>query len=315
MKRKSLLLFVLIGSLCLFSCGKKEENPSSLSSLTNMKPQTSFEGQIIFQSNADGDNEIYLMSGEKIKKLTDNSWDDRYPVWSPDGDQIAFYANPQGNYDIYLMNSDGSGVTRLTSSPATEKTPAWFNDGQGLVFARSQKKLIRKKTFLFRIDIQSGKTKRLIPDSDQTQSIPNVSPKAPVITFTGKRTLGWDVALYHLKEKKVQFLHEGGKSCRARFSPDGQKLVYVSSQADGKGDIWLMNPDGSDKKRLTHRDETYDYFPSWSPDGGTIVFNSSHQHDHDGDWKLYLLDVSTGKTSLLFDSPGSDIFPDWYGIQ
>lgn len=315
MKRKFFLLLVLIGSLFLFSCEKKESNPSTLSSLTNMKPQTSFEGQILFQSNADGDNEIYLMSSQKIKKLTDNSWDDRYPVWSPDGDQIAFYANPRGNYDIYLMNSDGSGVTPVTSSPTTEKTPAWFPDGETLVFARTEKKFLRDKTLLFQTDIQTGESQRLIPESDQTQAIPDVSPKTPLVAFTGKRTMGWDVAVYNLREKKIKFLQEGGKSCRARFSPNAQKLVYVSSREDGKGDIWLMNPDGSDETRLTHWDETYDYFPSWSPDGRTVVFNSSHQHDHDGDWKLYLLEVSTGKTSLLFDSPGSDIFPDWHNSR
>jgi TolB protein len=117
--------------------------------------------------------------------------------------------------------------------------------------------------------------------------------------------------MYNLRSHEVKFLDEGGKSCRARFSRDGTKLAYVSSQADGKGDIWIMNPDGSNKTRLTERDETYDYFPAWSPDDRFIVFDSSRQHDHNGDWALYVIEVKSREARLLFDSPGNDIFPDW----
>ena len=73
-----------------------------------------------------------------------------------------------------------------------------------------------------------------------------------------------------------------------------------------------MNPDGTQKTRLTLRNDTYDYFPSWSPDERYIVFNSSRQHDHDGDWALYLIEVKSKKVILLFDSPGNDVFADWH---
>ena len=73
-----------------------------------------------------------------------------------------------------------------------------------------------------------------------------------------------------------------------------------------------MNPDGSGKSRLTKMDDTYEYFPSWSPDGNYIVFNSSQRIEHDSDWKLYIMKIKTQEIFFLFDSPGNDIFPDWY---
>jgi len=280
--------------------------------LNKLKPEFSFEGKIVFQSNMDGDNEIYVLQEEGLIKLTDNSWEDTFPVWSPGGEKIAFSSNQYGSFDIFIMNSDGKGKTKLTSSKLNEKDPSWFPDGEQIVYTEEKKGLLRRKSTLYVLDLASKKSKRLIPDFSNTQALANVSPANPDwITFTGKKFAGWDVAVFFRNLNKVQFLEEKGKSCRGRFSRDGKKIAYVNSLSDGKGDIWVMNPDGTSKKRLTFRNETYDYFPSWSPDGKQIIFCSSLQHEHEGDWALYILDVKTGKARLLFDSPGNDIFPDW----
>jgi Tol biopolymer transport system component len=257
------------------------------------------------------DNEIYSISNIGLKKLTDNTWEDEHPIWSPDGKKIAFTANPEGNYDIFTMNADGSNITQLTSFPLDENWATWFPDGKSIIFTRQIKKFLRKSVQVYRMNLLTQKIERIIPQYSKGLVIPHLSPKASLLTFTGKRTIGWDVAVFDMNKNELKFLDEGGKSCRARFSKDGKKLAYVSSKADKKGDIWLMNPDGSEKTRLTKRDDTYDYFPSWSPDNNYIVFNSSHQHDHNGDWKLYIVEVKSSDLFLLFDSPGNDVFPDW----
>jgi len=310
--------FSFIFVLCLlfwFMCSGEnevEKNQSIHKKQTAYKffqPEINFKGKILFQSDYDGDNEIYMISMEGFKKITNNSFQDEYPVWSPDGKKIAFSANPDGNYDIFVMSANGSNIQQVTSSSRKEETPAWFPDNQTIAYARDMGGTFRSRNFLFMIDIHSKKSKKIIPDYRRTHSIPWVSPGGSLITFTGKRTLGWDVAIYDLKNKQTEFLEEGGKSCRGRFSPDGKKIAYVCSKADGKGDIWLMNPDGSQKTRLTKRDDTYDYFPSWSPDGRFIVFNSSLEHDHIG--KLCVVKVKTREVYFLFDSPGNDVYPDW----
>jgi Tol biopolymer transport system component len=290
------------------------ENLSTLETLdkTELKTDYPIEGKIAFHSNSDGDNEIYLITKTDIKKLTDNSWDDEYPVWSPDGNKIAFTSNREGNYNIFLMKADGSGITRLTSSSDDETYPAWFPDGKSIAYLRETKKFLRKQSIIYHLDLETKESKRLIPRYNKNHGIPDVSPAGHLLTFTGKRMIGWDVAVYDIKKKTTKWLIEGGKSCRARFSKDGKKLAYVSTKEDGKGEIWLMNPDGTEKLRLTEQDETYDYFPSWSPDNKFIVFNSSHQHDINGDWKLCIIEVQTRKVMILYDSPGSDVFPDWH---
>jgi len=314
MKNKTLtrIFLLTVFSIFLAFCINKEEAPLDSSSEEDFIVKIPFSGKIIFQSNFDGDNEIYLLSESSLEKLTNNTWQDEYPVWSPDGKKIAFSSDREGQYDIFTMNSDGKEVISFTSSPMDEKEPAWYSDGKKLAFSREEKKFLKKRSTLYQVDINTRKTKKIIPQYSKAHGIANLSPSASLITFTGKRTMGWDTAIYNMEKNHINFLNEGGKSCRARFSKNGKKLAYVSSRADGKGDIWIMKPDGSEKTRVTIRNDTYDYFPAWSPDGKQIVFNSSLQHDLNGDWQLYILDIKTGKATLLFDSPGNDIFPDWH---
>ena len=56
------------------------------------------------------------------------------PAWSPDGEQIAFATDRDGNLEIYVMAADGSNPTRLTDNPAEDSNPGWSPDGNQIVF-------------------------------------------------------------------------------------------------------------------------------------------------------------------------------------
>ena len=74
----ALLTFVLF--LLNVCSGNEETGELSLGNQT-LKPKIPFEGRIVIQSNMDGDNEIYLLTKDKMQKLTDNTWEDEYPAW------------------------------------------------------------------------------------------------------------------------------------------------------------------------------------------------------------------------------------------
>jgi hypothetical protein len=73
-----------------------------------------------------------------------------------------------------------------------------------------------------------------------------------------------------------------------------------------------MNPDGSDRHRLTDDDENYDYYPAWSPDGNYLVYAKSPDKDH-GNWELYVASADGTQNIRLTNHPAKDKFPDWYG--
>ncbi|MDD8014099.1 MAG: hypothetical protein PHX45_00285 [Acidobacteriota bacterium] len=302
--------------LFISSCAQKNDTSSDAggrASMPGAKAPASFQGSIVFQSNMDGDNEIYLLSTAGLRKLTDNDWQDEYPLWSPDGKWISFSANPRGNYDIFIMDAAGSGIRRITTSSRDEIEQAWFPDGRKMAYTEEVRRPLGRRYSLWSADLGSGEVRRIAPDFGGSAALPNFSPAGPLMAFTGKRTMGWDIYVYDLEKENYVHLTEGGHACRPHFSPDGRKIAYVSHEADGKGDIWLMNPDGSGKERLTARDETYDYFPAWSPDGRNIVFASSRDtmYADRGEWALYVVEIESRRVELLFDSAGRDVFPDW----
>ncbi len=105
-------------------------------------------GRIAFASDRDGNFEIYVMNadGSGVTGLTYNTARD--PAWSPDGSRIAFTSPDFNNVrreggaaappEIYAMNVDGSGLTRLTDNLATDSGPAWSPDGTRIAFGSTR---------------------------------------------------------------------------------------------------------------------------------------------------------------------------------
>jgi len=320
----ALLLLLLSGS----GCGDREAGrdiparantaesasdriPSS-ADLAAIRPQFEFRGRIVFQSDFDGDNDIYLLTAGGLRRLTDDPASDEFPRWSPDGRLIAFSSNRSGLYQIYVMDAEGTGVRQVTRGEHDAIEEGWHPDGKRLAYTQQRKRTIGRSYALWVTDLESGKTERLLPDFNGSSALPDFSPSAPLLAFTGKRTMGWDAFRADLATGEIRPLTEGGKACRPRFSPDGGQIAYVSSEADGKGDVWLMGADGGSPERLTERPETFDYFPAWSPDGKWIVFASGTKHyPTEGVWGLSLVKPGTKLVSPLFRSGARDVFPDW----
>lgn len=97
------------------------------------------DGQrLVYQCEIGGGREICIIdrNGDNRLQLTDNDRFDGLPDWSPDGERIAFASTrDEAQDEIYIMNSDGSGVQRLTNRPDSLDThPRWSADGERIVF-------------------------------------------------------------------------------------------------------------------------------------------------------------------------------------
>lgn len=100
-------------------------------------------GRVVFEKRAPANvsSHLYIRNadGSVVGPLVGQDGDgfhDGAPAWSPDGTKVAFHSDRAGNYDIWVIDVHGSGLTRLTSADDNEGFPVWKPDGSRIAFIR-----------------------------------------------------------------------------------------------------------------------------------------------------------------------------------
>jgi Tol biopolymer transport system component len=85
-------------------------------------------------------NQLVVMrvADRSVTQLTDGSTYDNFPQWSPKGDTIMFTSYRDGDFELYTIRPDGSGLRRLTDAPGNDAHSAWCSDGQWIVFSSAR---------------------------------------------------------------------------------------------------------------------------------------------------------------------------------
>ena len=254
-------------------------NPSD-----DLYPSWSPDGRrIAFNSDRDGDHDIYVMNadGSDVTQLTHNSSRDLHPVWSPDGRQIAF-SSFWG--EIYVMNADGSDVTQLTPNFDFVDRLAWSPDGRQITFSNYLGHL-NSEIYVINSD-GSGVTQ--ITHSSWRDDEPEWSPDGQQIAFDSDLDSDWELDrdIYVMNSDGsgvTKITHSASLDIQPAWSPDGRRIAFISNQ-DGDFEIYVMNADGSGVTQITHSSGR-DSDPAWSPDGRRIAFASNRG----GDYEIYVM--------------------------
>jgi serine/threonine-protein kinase len=236
--------------------------------------------QIVFQSNRDGDHEIYIMEqdGSNQQKLTSNTSADNYPVvfdgsdqrrltnsatadrlptWSPDGTHIAFISERSGNQNLHIIDADGGNERQVTFDDLRKGHPSWSVNNQ-LVFNAGN---VAGSTWeIYVVDIDGGNRRQLTNNT--------VSDWAP------------------------------------EWSPDGRQILHNSSiSKTDEAALFVMNADGSNS-HLVFTSDDYEWGADWTPDGDRIVFTRER-----GDYSyIYVMDADGGNVTYISER-GS--YPSW----
>lgn len=247
-------------------------------------------------------------------------YSDTDPAWSPDGKYIAFSSNRDGDYDIYIMEADGSNLFNATADPSPlltsilymikksgDRWPSWSPDGSKIVFSSAQDNIMMQSIELniFSMKVEGTEVINLT-DTLDVDGIPDWAPDGNQIVFVSDRDP--DTNIYLMDSDGTNVIQLTDIECDNDFpkwSPDGNRIAFESNR-DGNHDIYLMNNDGSEIIRLTS-ESSEDQQPSWSPRGDQIAFSS----DRDGDYEIYIMDADGSNITQVTNNEINDLDPAW----
>ena len=226
------------------------------------------------------DGERYLMWYEVDEGMC--AWD---PAYSPDGTQIVFTSDKNGNPDIWIMNADGSNPRQITHDPNIDWDPAWSPDGSKIAFGHED---------------DSGGFNIWVINVDGT----NLTQ----LTFNGEGTEpAWSPDGSKIACDGIWVMDADGTNLRKivdgvwpSWSPDGTEIAFGYND-----DIWIANADGSNPRQIT-TDPAQDCFPSFSPDGTKIAFCSNRS----GYYAIWTINVDgTDPTEIVQSNEYGE--PQW----
>jgi len=219
------------------------------------------------------------------------------------GSKIAFSSNRDGNYNVYVMNSDGTAQTRFTEAEVDEFNPEFSPSGDLIAFWA-----------------------RDLAASPPIYELVIMTKEGEVLATVGY-SLGYSSWSPDGDEVAVDALLEAGNSgiVRARvdgsrilgltrdpagdlqpdWSPDGGTIAFISLR-DGTPRVYLMNADGTSQRRLTTED-IVQFEPDWSPDGMAIAFTSGDN----ANTQIYIVNADGTNIRQVTDSPGFNEHPAW----
>ena len=262
-------------------------------------------GEIVVASSRAGGSsgKFQLYAAERanlaqLTKLSPDTGSASDPAFSPDGSRIAFVSQRDGNAEIYVMNADGTGTTRVTNDPLTDGRPTFTADGQALVF-HSPRAGGKQQIWAVNVDGTGGGAGGLTQlTRDSVNASPSVSPDGQTIAYVSTRNKDSDIWLMARDgSNQRQFTRSPQqRESEPRFLRDGT-LAYLVERREGNRTVQqVVRADlgtGS-VTALTGIDLAIASF-AVSPAGDLValVVNAQPQNRRNPTFKVYIQPVSS----------------------
>ncbi len=253
-------------------------------------------------ANTDGSGERTLST----RKSPDTFYiDDKTRIaWSPDGKIIACPAqssDPNGEYFnvVGVRLEDGSEKPLTSQKWGWVSQVAWLSDGSGLVILAAElaalKVALPYSMQLWHLSYPGANARRITNDLNSYRAVSLTADSNSLVTVQTNRVSNiWVAPKGDLSRTRQISSGTLDGNSGLTWTPDG-RIVYRSN-ASGKPDIWVMDVDGSNQRRLTHEGQ-YSTRPTVSPDGRYIVFAS----DRGGKFNIWRMDMDGGNPKPLTD--------------
>jgi TolB protein len=215
--------------------------------------------RIAYVSYASGDPAIYVIDLEDKTTVRFSAFEgmNAMPAWSPDGSKIALTLSKDGNPEVYVISIDGKTRKRLTRYSGIDCSPTWAPNGFELAFTTDR----TGSPQIYAVDMEGLSPRRITHEGGYNTS-PAWSPEGDLIAYVARIDGGFQICTVDPFGITTSVLTEKGDNEYPSWSPDGMHIIY-SSHARSKSGIYIMNRDGSGKRRI-FKDLENPRSPAWS---------------------------------------------------
>ncbi len=252
--------------------------------------------------------EIFLMDydGHSQRRITGHISTSLSPVWAADGSGLVYLSYFQGRPGVYWADLTTGRKTPVVFEEQPAYSPSVCPDGDTVVFARP----IRSNMEIFATTRSGGGTPRQLTRSSRIDTNPECSPDGQRLAFTSSRSGTPQIYTMDLDGTNLaRVTFEGRYNEGASWHPDGSKLVYARRTERGERfDIALVDMVTGQDRLLTVGPGSHEY-PSFSPDGEWIVYESRQTGR---DRQIFIMSVD-GRYSRQVTTHGNNYSPSWSG--
>lgn len=249
-----------------------------------------------------GAKEIYLADydGHNARPVTRNGSINLTPVWSPDGRSLAFTSYRQGYPDLFrTFPFEKRPDQTLAAYVGINSSPAWSPDARHVAMTLSKD----GNPEIYVLTLATGTLRRLTRHAG-IDTDPTWAPNGRQIAFVSDRNGSAHIYVMDTEGAAVRQLTAGGYHTQPRWSPRGDVIAYTARA--GTFDLWLVNADGSQPRRLTAGPGD-NMSPSWAPNGRHLVFQSNRL----GSWQLFATLIDGSAPTMLTRGSQDHTSPSW----
>lgn len=236
-----------------------------------------------------------------------NSAGDFQPRFSPDGRTLAWIGLDQGGRNgLFTASADGGQAATVFLGMSALQGLAWSADGRSLVYGAAPE----GRFDLWRVPREGGAPREILTPGDFAWN-PTIARTTGELVYEEVQADQdlWRIRIVGRDPWQLEtepFTRSTRWEYEADFSPDGRRVVFVSARS-GKPELWLVDRDGQNLRRLTSLGAAAVSNPRWSPGGDRIAFNAMVA----GSNEIMLVQVRGGEPQTLAGNGGQEVFSSW----